>query len=62
MNLTNVELKNLKKLIGIKNIKNKDFVSFENKFMEEDLVYNSISEDYDIININNFNILVDIKK
>jgi len=30
--------------------------------MEENLVYNSISKNYDIININNFNIIGDIKK
>ena len=55
-------VKNLKKVIWNKKINNKNFDVREYEFMEENLVYNTISKDYSIMNINNFNILGDQKK
>lgn len=53
------KVKNLKKVNWDKKIKKKDFITYEYKFMEEDYVYNTINMEYEIMNINNFNILGD---
>jgi len=58
----NRKINNFKKINWNKRIAKKDYVKIDTQFMEEDLVYNYISENYDIININNFNILGDVKK
>ena len=56
------KVKNLKKINWNKKINKKHFTIHKNFLMEENLVYNTINTEYDIININNFNILGDKKK
>jgi hypothetical protein len=55
------KVKNIKKINWNKTINKKYVVTRENEIMKEDFVYNTISNEYDIINIHNFNILGDIK-
>lgn len=56
------KVKNLKKVNWDKKINKKNNIICEDKFMVENLVYNTMDDTYCIMDINNFNILGDQKK